>query len=109
LNKPIENQSPDGSICGSSQPGTNVLFDVELPVTVSFGRAERRLIDVAALTRGDLIELDRTVEDPVELLINNHVIARGDIVIIEGHYGFVITEIVSLEERLRQSQEILAS
>ena len=76
---------------------------------MSFGHAERRLIDVAALTRGDLIELDRTVEDPVELLINNHVIARGDIVIIEGHYGFVITEIVSLEERLRQSQEILAN
>jgi flagellar motor switch protein FliN/FliY len=109
LNQVVENQSPDESIHCSSQPGTNVLFDVELPITVSFGRAERRLIEAAALTRGTLIELDRTVEDPVELLINNHVIARGDIVVIEGHYGFVITELVSLEVRLQQSQEILRS
>lgn len=85
----------------------NALLDVDLPVSISFGRSSKRLSDVAQLTSGVLIELDCALADPVELLIDNHVIARGEIVVVEGNYGLVITEIVSPDERLQRSRSFL--
>jgi flagellar motor switch protein FliN/FliY len=76
-------------------------MEVELPVSVSFGRAQLPLKDVLKLTTGSIVELNRTVEDPVELIINNCVIARGEVVMVEGNYGVRIQEILSRQERLR--------
>jgi flagellar motor switch protein FliN/FliY len=70
-------------------------------VSVSFGRAQLPLKDVLKLTTGSIVELNRTVEDPVELIINNCVIARGEVVMVEGNYGVRIQEILSRQERLR--------
>jgi flagellar motor switch protein FliN/FliY len=95
------------------QPGApasrtfELLLDVELPVTVSFGRTAVRLQDAIKLTTGSLIELDRGLSDPVELLVNNCIIARGEVVVIEGNYGVRITEIVSQKERLQQSRRYM--
>lgn len=79
----------------------DVLLDVELPVTVSFGSAQLPLADVLKLTNGSLVELNRMVNEPVQVLVNNCVIARGDVVVVEGNYGVKITEIASRQERLR--------
>jgi flagellar motor switch protein FliN len=81
-----------------------LLLDVELPVCVSFGRAALKLQDAIKLITGSLIELDRGLSEPVDLLVNNCVIARGEVVVIEGNYGVRITEIVSQKERLQQSR-----
>jgi flagellar motor switch protein FliN/FliY len=95
------------------QPGApasrtfELLLDVELPVTVSFGRTAVKLQDAIKLTTGSLIELDRGLSDPVELLVNNCIIARGEVVVIEGNYGVRITEIVSQKERLQQSRRYM--
>ena len=79
----------------------DLLLDVELPVSVSFGRASVPLKDVLKLTAGSIVELNRGVSDPVELIVNNCVIARGEVVVVEGNYGVRIQQIISARERLR--------
>ncbi len=79
----------------------DLLLDVELPVSISFGRAQVPLKDVVRLTSGSIVELNRTVSEPVEVIVNNCVIARGEVVVVEGNYGIRIQEIVSRQERLR--------
>ncbi len=79
----------------------DLLLDVELPVSVSFGRARVALKDVLKLTSGSIVELNRTVSDPVEVIVNNCVIARGEVVVVDGNYGIRIQEILSRQERLR--------
>src|SRR5262249_55202724 len=79
----------------------DLLMEVELPVSVSFGRAELPLRDVLKLNSGSIVELNRTISDPVEIIVNNCVIARGEVVVVDGNYGVRIQHVVSREERLR--------
>jgi flagellar motor switch protein FliN/FliY len=78
-----------------------LLLDVELPVTVSFGRAQLQLKDVLKLTTGSIVELNRTIGDPVEVIVNNCVIARGEVVTVDGNFGVRIQQVISRQERLR--------
>jgi flagellar motor switch protein FliN/FliY len=70
-----------------------LVMDVELNVSLRFGQRQLPLREVLDLTSGSLIELDTRVDDPVELLLDGKVIARGEAVIIDGNYGLRITEI----------------
>jgi len=79
----------------------DLLMEVELPVSVSFGRAQLPLRDVLKLTSGSIVELNRTISDPVEIIVNNCVIARGEVVVVDGNYGVRIHQVISREERLR--------
>jgi flagellar motor switch protein FliN len=79
----------------------DLLLDVELPVSVSFGRAQVPLKDVLKLTTGSIIELNRAIGDPVELIVNNCVIARGEVVTVAGNFGVRIQQVISRGERLR--------
>lgn len=79
----------------------DLLYDVELPVSVSFGRAHLPLKEVLKLASGSIVELNRTVAEPVEIIVNNCVIARGEVVVVEGNYGVRIQQIISRHERLR--------
>ena len=86
-------------------PGTlDLLLEVELPVSVSFGRAQLPLKDVLKLTAGSIVELNRTVSEPVEVIVNDCVIARGEVVVVDGNYGVRIQEITSREKRLKTLQ-----
>ena len=79
----------------------DLLLDVELPVSVSFGRAQLMLKDVIKLTTGSIVELNRALSEPVEVIVNNCVIARGEVVVVEGNYGIRIKQVISRQERLR--------
>lgn len=79
----------------------DLLLEVELPVSVSFGRAQLPLKEVLKLNSGSIVELNRSISEPVDLIVNNCVIARGEVVVVEGNYGVRIKQIVSREERLR--------
>ena len=81
--------------------GLDLLLDVELPVSVSFGRAELPVKDVIKLTTGSIVELNRSISEPVEVIVNNVVIARGEVVVVEGNFGVRIKQVVSRQERLR--------
>ncbi|MFN0102142.1 MAG: flagellar motor switch protein FliN [Bryobacteraceae bacterium] len=86
---------------GSRPPAMEMLLDVEMPVSVSFGRTQLALKEVIKLSTGSIIELNRTITEPVEVIVNNCVVARGEVVVIEGNYGVRIHQIVSRSERLR--------
>jgi flagellar motor switch protein FliN/FliY len=82
----------------------DLLMEVDLPVSVSFGRAQLPLKDVLKLSIGSIVELNRTLTEPVEVIVNNCVIARGEVVVVEGNYGVRIQEVISREKRLRTLQ-----
>jgi flagellar motor switch protein FliN/FliY len=94
---------------GATKPATeaaptnpiDLLLDVELPVSVSFGRAQLALKDVIKLTTGSIVELNRAISEPVEVIVNNCVIARGEVVVVEGNFGIRIQQVISRQERLR--------
>lgn len=75
------------------------LYDVEMDVTVRFGKTNMPLRDVVRFGVGSMIELNRTVDEPVELLVNNTPFAHGEVVVIDGYYGVRITDIGTEEER----------
>ena len=78
----------------------DVLLDIELPVTLRFGRTQMSLGDVMNLGTGSVIEFDRGVTEPVEILVNGRVVARGEAVMMQGNYGVRITDIASRSQRL---------
>lgn len=78
----------------------DLLMDVELEVTLRFGQREMLLGDILKLAPGSVVELDQEVQDPVELLVGNKVIAWGEVVTVDGSYGLRITGLASREERL---------
>lgn len=88
---------------GHSYKTLDLLKDVELPVSVSFGRTQMALQDVLKLSAGSIIELDRTIDEPVALIVNDTVVALGEVVVIEGNYGLRIQKIMSREDLLRTS------
>lgn len=100
---PVAASSPPAeSTAGKSYPkGLDLLLDVELPVSISFGRAELAIKDVIKLTTGSIVELNRSINEPVEVIVNNVVIARGEVVVVEGNFGVRIKEVISRQERLR--------
>jgi flagellar motor switch protein FliN/FliY len=77
----------------SDPSNLQLVMDVELNVSLRFGQCQLPLRDVLDLASGSVIELDRDVDDPVELLLDGKVIARGEAVIVDGNYGLRITEI----------------
>ena len=76
-------------------PELGRVIDVPLMVTLRFGQRTMRLRDVLELNTGALVELDRQVEDPVDLILDERVIARGEVVIVDGNYGLRVTETLS--------------
>jgi flagellar motor switch protein FliN/FliY len=78
----------------------DLLLDVALPVAVSFGRAQLQIREVLKLNSGSIIELNRLVNEPVDVVVNDSVIARGEVVVVDGNYGVRITQIASREDRI---------
>ena len=85
----------------------DLLLDVEMPVRISFGRTQVRIREVLKLNSGSIVELDRAISEPVDVIVNNCIIARGEVVVVEGNYGVRITEVMSRRERLRHSRKYM--
>jgi flagellar motor switch protein FliN len=79
----------------------DLLLDVELPVSVSFGNSEMQMKDVLKLGAGSVIELDKSVNDPVTIIVNRKPIAKGEVVMVDGNYGVRILEVESTADRIR--------
>jgi flagellar motor switch protein FliN len=96
-------RTPDTPEESSAQPSRTMelLLDVELPVSISFGKTRLPLRDVLKLMTGSIVELNRGVNDQVDVLVNHCLVARGEVVVVEGNYGVRIQEIASRRERLR--------
>jgi flagellar motor switch protein FliN/FliY len=70
-----------------------LLRDVELAVTLCFGVRQMVLREVLDLTPGAVVELDRQIGEPVDLLLDGRLLARGEVVVVGGNYGLRVTEI----------------
>ncbi len=78
----------------------NLLLDIPLQVTVELGRTNRTVKDILELTSGSIIELDKLAGEPVDILVNNRHIAKGEVVVIDENFGVRITDILSQAERI---------
>jgi flagellar motor switch protein FliN/FliY len=92
----------DPSLYGEQNKNLHLVMDVTLNMTVELGRTEIPIKEVLELTRGSVIELERLAGEPVDLMANGKLIAKGEVVVIEDNFGLRITSIVSPAERLRQ-------
>lgn len=78
----------------------DMLLDIPLQVTVELGRTKRIVKDILELSHGSILELDKLAGEPVDLLINNKLIAKGEVVVIDENFGVRVTDILSAAERL---------
>jgi flagellar motor switch protein FliN len=81
-------------------PNLDLLLDVELDATLRFGQREMLLREILELRPGSVVELNRQLQEPAELLVGGRIIARGEVVIVDGNYGLRITDIVHPQKRL---------
>ena len=77
-----------------------VILDLDLPLSVRFGKTSATLGSLVRMGPGSMVSLDRSPADPVEVLVNGKVIARGEVVSVAGNYGVRITDILSPSERI---------
>src|SRR2546421_5528249 len=94
METPLNNHPEDAS-------NLALLMDVQLPVAIRFGETEMLLEEIVKLGIGSVIELNSGIDQPVELVVNNRTLARGEIVTVDGFYGIRITEITSAGERFK--------
>jgi flagellar motor switch protein FliN/FliY len=76
------------------------LCDIELDATLQFGSREMPLREVLELGPGDVVELDRHVSEPVDLVIGDRIVARGEVVIVSGNFALRVTEVAAPQLRL---------
>jgi len=81
-------------------PGIELLLDVELEATLRFGSCEMPLGQLLDLGPGDVVQLDRNVSDPVDLIVGDKIVARGEVVLVNGNFGLRITEVAAPRKRL---------
>lgn len=82
-------------------PKLELLFSIQLPVSVELGRTTMYIRDILRLGRGSVIEFDRLITDPVDVLVNGKKIAEEEVVVIDKHFGIRITTLVEPAERLQ--------
>ena len=78
-----------------------LLMDVDLPIAIELGRTKMSIADILALGPGSVVELNKLAGEPVDLLVNHKVVARGEVVVVDENFGLRITQLMTPEERLR--------
>ena len=98
---PVSSSAPSSSIQDLLREGNlDLLMDVELAVMLRFGSREATLREVLDMATGAVLELDREIQEPVDLVLNGKVIARGEVVVIDGNYGLRVTEVATPQQRI---------
>ena len=85
----------------SERRNLDMLLDIPLKVTVELGRTKRSIKDILELTSGSIVELDKLAGEPVDILVNEKLIARGEVVVIEENFGVRVTDIISQSDRIK--------
>jgi len=85
---------------GELPSNIDMLMDVPLQITVELGRKKMKIKEILELGAGSVIELDKLAGESVDVLVNNKLIAKGEVVVIDENFGIRITNIVSASERL---------
>ncbi|MFE8699085.1 flagellar motor switch phosphatase FliY [Cytobacillus sp. FJAT-54145] len=86
----------------SESKNLNMLMDIPLQVTVELGRTKRSVKEILELSSGSIIELDKLAGEPVDILVNNRLIAKGEVVVIDENFGVRVTDIISQTDRIKK-------
>jgi flagellar motor switch protein FliN len=78
-----------------------VLQNIVVTLSIEVGKAEIKIKDLMRLTQGSVVELDRIAGEPLDLLVNNSVVAQGEVVLVNDRYGVRLTRVVPSSERLK--------
>lgn len=100
--QPIQFQSFDEPRTRNDREHIALLRDVPLEITVELGRTSRRISEILDLTPGSVIELDRLVGEPLDILVNGQHIAKGEVVVIDENYGIRVTDILNQDKKLNK-------
>lgn len=100
--QPIQFQSFDDPGIRNDREHIALLRDVPLEITVELGRTSKRISEILELTPGSVIELDRLVGEPLDILVNGQHIAKGEVVVIDENYGIRVTDILNHEKKLNK-------
>jgi flagellar motor switch protein FliN/FliY len=90
----------ESTAAGVGKDAMGLLMEMEMPLLVRFGSTRMLLSDILALGAGSVVEFRRTPDEPVDLIVNGRVVARAQVVVVQGNYGVRILEIVSQQEDL---------
>ncbi len=96
------NCEEDITLSSEEMKNIALIMDVKLPVKVRIGKKRMLLKDVLNMDIGSVIELNQLANDPLDILVDNHVIAQGEVVIVDGNFGIQVTTIGTKKERLTQ-------
>ena len=94
-NSALENEA------AKRQINPEVLQNISVTLSIEVGRAMIKIRDLMRLTQGSVVELDRIAGEPLDLLVNNSVVAQGEIVLVNDRYGVRLTRVVPSSERLK--------
>lgn len=98
-------EAAGAAVAGAAEPSAgagnfDLLLEVELDAAVRFGSSELELRDLLELGPGDVVELDRHLADPVDLIVGDKIVARGEVVLVNGNFGLRVTEVAEPMRRL---------
>lgn len=93
--------SASDSMFSPLDPKLELLYDLQLPVSIELGRTNMLIRDILRLGRGSVIEFDKLVSEPVDILINGKKVAEGEVVVIDKHFGIRVTTLVDPADRLK--------
>jgi flagellar motor switch protein FliN/FliY len=89
---------------GSAQEFTNLdfIFDIPLEVSIELGRTKMLIRDLLQLGQGSVIELNKLAGEPIEILVNQKLVARGEVVVVNEKFGVRLTDVISPADRVKQ-------
>lgn len=100
VNSAPQNKASEVALPPGLSPGLELLLDVELEASLRFGSREMPLGEILDLGPGDVVELDRQIADPVDLIVGDKIVARGEVVLVNGNFGLRVTEVAAPKKRL---------
>ena len=103
--EPLQELQAEPAVGGNSQAGGEInldaLMDVPVTLSVEIGRSKLPIKQLISLNQGSVVELERGVNEPLDLMVNGTLIARGEVVVVDGQFGLRLIDIVSPSERLK--------
>ena len=96
-----EGEAPKALGDDSGKINPEVLQSIPVNVSVEVGKTSLKIRDLLRLTQGSVVELERLAGEPLDLLVNNTVVAQGEVVLVNDRYGIRLTRVISAEERMK--------
>ena len=97
----LENAAPADIHAETKQINPEVLQNISVTLSIEVGRAMIKIRDLMRLTQGSVVELDKIAGEPLDLLVNNTVVAQGEVVLVNERYGIRLTRVVPASERMK--------